>query len=131
MARAADQPAWVERVENPYLQGVYAPTVHETTVFELEVEGELPADLFGAYVRNGPNPVLEPGSPYHWFDGDGMVHGVYFRDGTAAYRSRLVRTAGLADEVRAERAIWPGVMGPYDFDLPGHYLKDTANTDLL
>jgi carotenoid cleavage dioxygenase len=60
-----------------------------------------------------------------------MVHAVYFRDGKAAYRSRFVGTAGLADEMAAGRAIWPGVMGPFDFDLPRHYLKDTANTDLV
>jgi carotenoid cleavage dioxygenase len=121
----------VDRVENPYLHGLYAPTIHETTAFDLEVEGDLPEDLEGAYLRNGPNPVFEPRNPYHWFDGDGMIHGVYLRGGRASYRSRLVRTAGLADELRAGRAIWPGVMGPYDFDLPRHYLKDTANTDLV
>jgi len=127
----ADRPAWVDRVDNPYLHGIHAPTVHETTAVELEVEGELPTDLFGAYVRNGPNQVYEPRNLYHWFDGDGMVHGVTFREGHAAYRSRFVRTAGLDDEQRAEKAIWPGVMGPFDFDLPRHYLKDTGNTDLV
>jgi carotenoid cleavage dioxygenase-like enzyme len=127
----ADRPVWVDRIDNPYLHGVHAPTVHETTAFELEVEGELPADLDGAYVRNGPNQVFPPRNLYHWFDGDGMVHAVYFRDGRAGYRSRFVRTEGLADEMRAGRAVWPGVMGPFEFDLPRHYLKDTGNTDVL
>jgi carotenoid cleavage dioxygenase len=126
-----DSPAWTAQVDNPYLHGIHAPTLHETTAFDLPVEGELPADLAGAYVRNGPNQVLPPTNLYHWFDGDGMLHGVWFRDGKAAYRSRLVRTAGLADEQRAGRALWPGVMGPFDFGAPRHYLKDTANTDLI
>jgi len=129
--RPADSPIWALRSSNPYLQGVYAPTVHETTAVELEVAGELPRDLYGAYVRNGPNPVFEPENLYHWFDGDGMVHAVQFRDGRADYRSRFVRTRGLADEMTAGRAIWPGVMGHADFDAPRHYLKDTANTDVL
>ena len=123
-----DFPAWCERVDNPYLHGIYAPTVHETTAVELPVEGEIPGDLFGAYVRNGPNAVFEPTNPYHWFDGDGMLHAVHFRGGHASYRCRQVRTKGLADEVRRGRAIWPGVMGPFDFEAPRHYLKDTANT---
>lgn len=126
-----DRPAWVDGVDNPYLHGIHAPTVHETTASDLPLEGEIPADLCGAYVRNGPNQVFPPSNLYHWFDGDGMVHAVTFRDGRASYRSRFVSTAGLADERAASRAIWPGVMGPFDFDLPRHYLKDTANTDLI
>lgn len=130
-ADPADRPTWVDRVDNPYLHGIYAPTVFETTAFDLEVEGEVPKDLFGAYVRNGPNSVFEPKSLYHWFDGDGMIHAVYFRDGKAGYRSRFVRTEGLADEIRAEGSVWPGIMGPFDLEQKPHYLKDTANTDVI
>ncbi len=126
-----DRPTWVERVDNPYLHGIHTPSLHETTAFELRIEGELPRNLYGAYVRNGPNQVFEPKNLYHWFDGDGMVHAVYFRDGKAGYRSRFVRTAGLVDEIHAGHAVWPGVMGRFDFGLPRHYLKDTANTDLI
>ncbi len=127
----ADRPGWTDRVDNPYLHGIHAPVIHETTAVDLEVEGELPDDLYGAYVRNGPNALIEPANLYHWFDGDGMVHGVYFRDGRASYRSRMVRTEGWIDEQRRGSAIWPGIMGPFDFELPRHYLKDTANTDLV
>lgn len=128
----SDSPSWIGNVQNPYLRGVHAPTVHETTAFDLEVTlGEIPRDLRGAYVRNGPNAVFQPRNLYHWFDGDGMVHGVYFEDGKANYRSRFVRTDGLADEMTAARSIWPGVMGPFDFDAPRHFLKDTANTDII
>jgi len=126
-----DRPRWVDDVPNPYLHGIHAPTVHETTAYALEVEGELPGDLYGAYVRNGPNQVHPPTNLYHWFDGDGMVHGVYFRDGRADYRSRFVRTAGLEDEAAKGSGIWPGVMGPVSFDAPRHFLKDTGNTDLV
>ena len=62
-----DRPTWVDRIDNPYLHGIHAPTVHETTAVELPVEGELPADLCGAYLRNGPNQVFEPTNLYHWF----------------------------------------------------------------
>jgi carotenoid cleavage dioxygenase len=127
----ADRPLWVDGVDNPYLHGVHAPTLHETTAFDLAVEGELPADLHGAYVRNGPNQMFPPKNLYHWFDGDGMVHAVYFRDGRADYRSRLVRTDGLGDEMQLGESVWPGVMGPVDVDAPRHYLKDTANTDIV
>ena len=131
VADAPDHPRWTDDIENPYLHGIFAPTVHETQAFDLEVEGELPTDLDGAYVRNGPNSVFAPTNLYHWFDGDGMIHTVQFRDGKASYRSKFVRTIGLQDELRQQHAIWPGVMGPFDFSLPRSYLKDTANTDVV
>ncbi|MFM7093038.1 MAG: carotenoid oxygenase family protein, partial [Actinomycetota bacterium] len=59
---------------NRYLTGNYAPVRDEVTAFDLEVIGELPADLNGRYLRNGPNPIAEVDpSTNHWFIGDGMV----------------------------------------------------------
>jgi carotenoid cleavage dioxygenase-like enzyme len=126
----SDHPAWTADVDNPYLHGFHAPTDRESSVESLPVEGELPEGLSGAYVRNGPNSVLAPSNLYHWFDGDGMVHAIHFHEGRASYRSRWVRTEGLAAEEREGRAIWPGVMGPVDATSKP-YLKDTANTDLI
>ena len=60
-----DRPAWVDEIDNPYLHGIYTPTIHETTAHDLEVvEGEIPAGLYGAYLRNGPNPVHAPKNHY-------------------------------------------------------------------
>jgi carotenoid cleavage oxygenase len=78
---------------NPYLAGSLAPVGEETTLTELEVTGSIPEQLDGRYLRNGPNPAaeLDPAT-YHWFLGDGMVHGVRLRDGRAEwYRNRWVR----------------------------------------
>jgi carotenoid cleavage dioxygenase len=91
---------------NPYLQGNYAPLDHEYTVTELEVTGRIPEHLDGRYLRNGPNPVeeIDPVA-YHWFTGDGMVHGVRIRDGKAEwYRNRWVRSAGVA-KAMGEKAV--------------------------
>ena len=68
---------------NPYVQGFYAAQPEEVTKTDLEVIGELPTDLWGAYVRNGPNPFEVPDVPHHWFDGEGMVHSIYFENGKA------------------------------------------------
>ncbi len=126
-----DSPAWIQSVDNPYLHGLYAPTTREVTSGVLPVEGELPRDLFGAYFRNGPNSVHAPSNRYHWFDGDGMVHGIWFENGEARYANRWVQTPGLLAEREAGDTIWGGVLGPFDFTLPGGPLKDTANTDLI
>src|SRR5574337_1345078 len=80
-------------MSNPYLEGGFAPIAHEYTLTELEVYGTIPDFLDGRYLRIGPNPVgeIDP-ALYHWFAGDGMVHGVRIRDGRAEwYRNRYVR----------------------------------------
>jgi carotenoid cleavage dioxygenase-like enzyme len=78
--------------EKPFhLQGNFAPVSEEITAFDLEVEGALPPELAGLYVRQAPNPVT--GHSDHWFLGDGMIHGVRLDGGRASwYRNRYVRT---------------------------------------
>ncbi len=44
-------------VTSRYLTGNYAPVTDEVTAFDLHVVGELPTELNGRYVRNGPNPA--------------------------------------------------------------------------
>jgi carotenoid cleavage dioxygenase len=114
-----------------YLRGVFAPVMEEITEPELRVVGELPRDLVGMFVRNGSNPRYAPRGRYHWFDGDGMVHGVHFADGKASYRNRFVRTAGFLAEEAARGALYTGIMEPPDRGRPGGPFKDTANTDLV
>ncbi|MFC5176450.1 carotenoid oxygenase family protein [Nocardioides taihuensis] len=85
---------------NRYLTGNFAPVSEELTATDLEVTGTLPAHLDGRYLRIGPNPLHDPGERYHWFLGEGMVHGVRLRDGRAQwYRNRWVRSAAVADEL--------------------------------
>jgi carotenoid cleavage dioxygenase-like enzyme len=70
--------------------GNYAPVPDELTAFDLPVEGAIPTELNGWYLRNGPNPREAAG---HWCAGDGMIHGVRLEKGRAAwYRNRWVRT---------------------------------------
>ena len=116
---------------SPYLSGAYEPILDEITAVDLEVEGDLPSDLEGSFVRTGANPRFEPKGRYHWFDGDGMLHGVELGGGTATYRNRFVRTAGLAADEAAGECGWTGILEPPDFSKPGGPFKNTANTDLV
>lgn len=86
-------------MSNPYLEGNFAPVTDELTAVDLTVTGTIPADLDGSYLRNGPNPIGEQDpAAYHWFVGEGMVHGVRLRDGRAEwYRNRWVRSAAVAE----------------------------------
>ena len=129
-------PIQIEPGENPFLKGIYAPIATEITADDLTVIGEIPKDLDGAYLRNGPNPIFQPRGRYHWFDGDGMVHGIEFHDGNATYRNRWIRTEAFAAEQEAQRTIWPGLMDRPDPNVPrgagsDGWLKDSANTDLV
>ena len=83
---------------NRYLADNYAPVTDEVTAFDLPVIGELPADLSGRYLRNGPNPITPPDqTTHHWFVGDGMVHGIRLRDGKAEwYRNRYVGSTNVS-----------------------------------
>lgn len=115
---------------NPYLAGDYAPVVTETSHALTPIEGEIPRDLFGSYVRNGPNPALTPVGRYHWFDGDGMLHAVRFEDGRAIYTNRFVRTRGLVREQAAGAPIWRGIREPVAKELARDPYKDASNTDV-
>jgi carotenoid cleavage dioxygenase len=81
--------------EKPFhLQGNFAPVTEEVTGTDLPVEGAIPPELSGLYVRQSANPVT--GTSPHWFMGEGMVHGVRLEAGRAAwYRNRYVKTPYL------------------------------------
>ena len=114
----------------PTLCGAFAPINEEWVTDDLAVDGEVPQDLTGLYVRNGPNRRFEAPGRYHWFDGDGMLHAVRFDRGRVQYRNRWVMTDGLADEVKAGHALWQGIKDPPRRDRPDQPLKNTSNTDI-
>lgn len=78
-----------------WLSGNYAPVADEVEILDLTIDGALPPELVGTYVRNGSNP--QAGSSGHWFLGDGMLHGLRLEGGRARwYRNRFIQTAQLA-----------------------------------
>nr|XP_008363317.2 carotenoid 9,10(9',10')-cleavage dioxygenase 1-like isoform X1 [Malus domestica] len=92
---------WMYDSSQPHhdLAGNFAPVADETPpTTNLPVIGHLPECLNGEFVRVGPNPKFAPVAGYHWFDGDGMVHGMRIKDGKATYVSRYVRTSRLKQE---------------------------------
>lgn len=121
-------PAPVDLDRSPYLTGVFAPQRTETDAVDLPVTGQLPDDLRGSYLRNGPNPRFDPiGSFVYPIDGDGMVHEISFDGGRASYRNRFVRTPMVIAEEAAGHAIWSGITDGYtpSADLVGPALAGT------
>ena len=116
---------------NPWLAGNFAPVRSEDD-FSLEVVGAFPPDLRGAFYRNGSNPQFDPNDDYHWFAGDGMIHGVYVEDGKARYRNRYVRTPKWRVEHDAGRRLFGTFGNPATTD-PSVMGKDggVANTNIV
>ncbi|XP_062115359.1 carotenoid 9,10(9',10')-cleavage dioxygenase 1-like [Humulus lupulus] len=81
-----------------YLSGNFTSVPETPPTKDLPVMGYLPECLNGEFVRVGSNSKFSPVAGYHWFDGDGMVHGVRIKDGKATYVSRYVKTSRLKQE---------------------------------
>ncbi len=107
---------------HPFLNGIHAPMAQELTLSNLAVQGSIPPELDGRYIRIGPNPATPPNpAVYHWFTGDGMVHGVRLQGGKAAwYRNRWIRSKAVSKALGEPEA--PG---------PRHGRSDTVNTNVL
>ena len=84
---------------NPYLEENYAPVSEQLFESRLQIVGELPKELNGLYLRNGPNPMQSLNNKkHHWFSGEGMLHGLRLEEGEALwYRNR--RTGGANTHV--------------------------------
>lgn len=106
--------------DHPFLGGVHRPMVEELTIEGLVIEGTIPPELDGSYMRTGPNPYAPDPAGYHWFTGDGMVHAIRLKDGQAlAYRNRWIRSKVVEGHGGARAAPGP---------RRGH--SDTVNTNV-
>jgi carotenoid cleavage dioxygenase-like enzyme len=127
----------LEPGNHPYLNGAWTPQHDEITARDLEViEGTIPTDIDGIYLRNTENQLHQPLGRYHPFDGDGMIHQIDFQGGVASYRNRWVRTRCFEAEQTAGSSLWGGLMdGPGVSKRPGFgahgRLKDSSSTDII
>ncbi|MEH6586101.1 MAG: carotenoid oxygenase family protein [Halioglobus sp.] len=109
---------WVQRLradpsvdaynrDSAYALPGFDPVHTELDRVELSIEGELPSDLEGVYLRNGTNrQFAETRSRLHMFNGAGMLHQVQIRDGRAWYSNQYVRTPRFEHERKAGRELY-------------------------
>ena len=123
--------------KHPFLTGLFKPNEdeHIADTESMKVIGEIPKDLWGIYARNTHNQVHESIGLYHPFDGDGMIHAMYFENGKAVYRNRFVQTTGFLAEQAAGKSLWPGILSPHLYTRRGWgsmgAMKDNAGTDVV
>ncbi|MGZ3196619.1 MAG: carotenoid oxygenase family protein, partial [Croceibacterium sp.] len=100
----------------------------EADVYECEVEGEIPAELEGAYFRTGGDrqyPSLENDII---LNGDGLVSMFRFEGGHVSFRSRYVQTERLKREREARRRLYGHYRNKYTDDPSVDNLPERDNT---
>lgn len=84
----------------------------EQTLYDCEVEGELPAGLDGTFYRVGPDAQYPKARQFEddiFFDGEGHVSSFRFKDGHVDFMSRYVRN----DRWKAQHAARRSLFGYY------------------
>jgi carotenoid cleavage dioxygenase len=88
--------------------GALAPVTDEVDLDDIQIIGEIPRELNGLLVRNGPNPLLgrfEGNTVLDWWPQAAMLHGIAFHDGRVTwYRNRWARTQRWAEVYDPNRA---------------------------
>ncbi len=100
---------------HPYLAGNFAP-IHKTLpLTPCTYTGTIPRELAGGqYVRNGGNPLTNTdiSRSSHWFDGDGMLSGVFFPTDASGRITPQFTNQYVLTDVFLSAATTPGLKEP-------------------
>lgn len=91
----------------PMTRGFGSPQRFDADIFDCEVEGTLPADLVGAFVRLGGEwyypPKFQDDAP---LNSDGYISMFRFHGGRVSYKGRFVRTERFENNLKAGRQLY-------------------------
>jgi carotenoid cleavage dioxygenase-like enzyme len=119
--------------QEPIYQDVLRLVRIEGEIGDLEIEGEVPPDMDGAFYRVHPDPQFPPRKPGdQFFNGDGMVTMFRVKDGRISFRQRYAKTDKWKLENAAGRALFGSYRNPRTDDpsVIGQH-RGTANTNVL
>jgi carotenoid cleavage dioxygenase-like enzyme len=101
----------------PEPQGFLAPQRFDADLLDCEVEGTIPADMDGAFVRVGGEwyypPKFADDAPLH---SDGYISSFRFKDGRVSYKGRFVRTPRFEANLAAGRQQFGYYRNPFTSD---------------
>jgi len=116
--------------ETDAFQGLNAPVRMEVDIRNLPVEGEIPAEINGAFFRAVPDPAFAPmlGDDIV-LSGDGMVAKFTIENGHVDYAIKYVETERLKAERKARRGLFGHYRNPFTDDPSVEGINRTvANT---
>lgn len=129
-----------------YLSDKFIPVLEEKTIVVNHDEKLFKKIKHNVFAQIGSNPKFVTDEDYHWFDGDGMIHGVYFNNSEIIYQNKWIQTKRLQVEEKWKKKIYlyfgelKGMNGLLQiikyslmelFGFIPPYGKGTANTALL
>ena len=129
---AGGNPILTEAKSSRDWRGILEDLNAEHGFVPMRVEGQIPEDLEGTFLRNGPANQGNFGQDYaHWFDGDGAVTGVRLAEGKAYGAIKIVQTPEYLEEQSAGKLIYPGFGTKVSGFLKRTKIKNVANTNLM
>ena len=95
-------------MKHPNLLG-FANIDHDFKHQQLTIEGAVPEDIFGTFVRNGPAKHERGDIRYqHLFEGDGMLQQFNIADGKISHQGKFINTPKFIEEEKAEQFLYSG-----------------------
>ncbi len=111
----------LETTEVPTMHGALANLDEERSYWLDQVVGEVPLDLEGSFIRNGPGRQRIGDTPYgHWFDGCGMLAMFSIAEGKVHFANRYVRTPKYVKETATQQIQYRG----FGTQIPGGLRKN-------
>ncbi len=119
--------------DNPVFKDVLRLVRLQGDIGDLEIEGEVPAELNGAFYRVHPDPQFAPKfEDDQFFNGDGMVSMFRFKNGRIDFKQRYAQTDKWKLENAAGKALFGAYRNPLtDDEAVKGKIRGTANTNVL
>ena len=113
--------------------GSLKPLRFEADILDLEVEGEVPAQLNGTYHRVHPDQQFSPMFDNdQFFNGDGSISLFRFRNGKVDFKQRYAQTDKFKLERQAGKALFGAYRNPLtDAPEAKGRIRGTANTNVI
>lgn len=112
----------VDFTDGPAPRGYFAPLRFEADIFDCEVEGRIPRELNGAFVRVGGEYFYPPSraddSP---FSTDGFISRFRIADGNVDFKARWIRTPRFLNNLAARRQLYGVYRNPFTADPSNQY----------
>ncbi|MEN4980895.1 carotenoid oxygenase family protein [Erwinia billingiae] len=116
----------------PEFTGLYKPSRVECEIYDLEIEGDLPAEINGIFYQVSPDSYYPPMAGRDiFFNGDGLVSAFHFDKGHVRLRRRYVHTDRLMAQRREGRSLNGVYRNVYTNDQLAADNNTTANTTVL